>query len=107
MQEDGAQAHITFMSIPFKDHKLRYSHVQEHLYALVRAMKNFKFYILHSHAIVYVSDIMVKSILTKYYVGCNIKGSWFMKVQECGIEIIPIKIFKGGGLCKLLVANKA
>ena len=66
MQEnkEGIQAPIAFMSVPLKNQELKYSHMEKHAYAVVKALKNFRFYILHSHSVIYVPDVAVKSILT-------------------------------------------
>lgn len=61
MQEnkEKIQALISFMSIPLKNQELRYSQMEKHAYAVVRALKNFRFYVLHSHSIIYVPDLPV------------------------------------------------
>ena len=66
MQEndEGIQAPIAFMSIPLKNHELKYSQIEKHAFVVVKALKNFRFYILHSHSIVFVPDTIVKSALT-------------------------------------------
>lgn len=66
MQEndEGIQAPISLMSTPLKDHEFRYSQMEKHAYVVVRALKNFRFYVLHSHYVVYIPDCLVKSILT-------------------------------------------
>ena len=66
MQEskEGMQALISFMSMSLKDQELRYLQMEKHAYAVVRALKIFKFYILNSHLVIYVPDSAVKSILT-------------------------------------------
>ena len=66
MQEndEGTQGPIAFMSIPLKNHELKYSQIEKHAFAVVKALKFFWFYILHSHFIVFVPDVVVKSVLT-------------------------------------------
>ena len=66
MQEndEGIQAPIAFMSVPLKNHELKYSQIEKNAFAVVKALKNSCFYILHSHSIVYVPDVPVKSVLT-------------------------------------------
>ena len=63
--DEGVQAPIAFMSVPLKNHELKYSQIEKHAFAVVKALKNFQFYILHSHSIVYVLDEAVKSVLTQ------------------------------------------
>jgi hypothetical protein len=66
MQEnkEGIQAPIAFMSMPLKNQELKYSQIEKHAYAVVKALKIFRFYILHSHLVIHVPDVAVKSILT-------------------------------------------
>ena len=39
--------------------------MEKHAYALVKALKEFKVYILHSHSVVFVPSAAVKDILTQ------------------------------------------
>ena len=66
MQEndEGIQAPIAFMSVPLKNHKLKYLQIEKHAFTVIMALKKIHFYILHSHSIVHVPDVIVKSILT-------------------------------------------
>ena len=67
MQEndEGVQASIAFMSMLLKNHELKYFHIEKHAFAVVKSLKKFQFYILHSHSIVFVPDVAVKSVLTQ------------------------------------------
>lgn len=107
MQEnnEGIQVPISFMSSPLKDHELRYSQMEKHAYEVVRALKNFKFYVLHSHLIIHVPNSTVKSILTRQEIGCNTRGVWIAKVQEYDIELKPTKLVRGNVLCKIISEN--
>ena len=90
------------MSLPLKNQELRYSQMEKHAYAVVRALRNFRFYVLHSHSIIYVPDPIVKSILTQQDVGYNNRGVWIDKVKECDLEIKPTKLVRGNSLCKAI-----
>ena len=67
MQEnkEGIQAPISFMSMPLKNKELRYSQMVKYAYVVVKDLKNFRFYILHSHSMIHVPDPTVKNILTQ------------------------------------------
>lgn len=67
LQKDdaGVEAPIAFMSVPLKKDELNYSLSEKQDFACVKAMKQFGYYILHSHSIVFVPDTTVKSILTQ------------------------------------------
>lgn len=108
MQEnnEGIQAPIAFMSTPLKDHELRFSQMEKHAYAVVRALKNFRFYVLHSHSVIYVPDSAVKSILTQQEIGCNTRVAWIAKVQEYDIDLKPTRLVRGNGLCKTIAENQ-
>ena len=103
---DGVQAPIAFMSVPLKNHELKYSQIEKHAFTVVKALKNFWFYILHSHSVVHVLDAAVKSILTQQDVGCNARGSWIAKTPKYDIEIKPTKLVRGNTLCGAIVKNK-
>lgn len=63
--KEAIQAPIYFMSIPLKNQELIYSQIEKHAYAVVRVLKNFRFYILHSHSVKHVLDFVVKGSLTQ------------------------------------------
>lgn len=94
------------MSIALKSHELKYSQVEKHAFIVVKALKNFRFYILHSHSVVHVPNVAVKSMLTQQDVGCNTKGTWVAKTQEYDIEIKPTKLVRGNTLCKAIAENE-
>ena len=81
MQENKEVIHVSiaFMSTPLKEHELRYSQMEKHAYVVLRALKKIRFYVLHSHYVVFVPDLSVKSILTQQEIGCNTRGAWIEK----------------------------
>ena len=83
---------ISFMSVPLKKHELNYSLSKKQAFVVVKAVKYFRYYILHSHFIVYVSSIAVKSILTQQDVVVNNRVTWVAKVQEFDLDIQPTKL---------------
>ena len=78
--EEGIQSPTIFISTPLKDYELRYYQIEEHAYAVVRALKRFGFYVLHPHSMVFVLDSIVKRILTQKEIGCNNRDTWIDKV---------------------------
>lgn len=58
------------------------------------------------HSIVFIPDVAMESVLTRQEVGCNVKGAWIAKIQECDIKIKPTKLVRGNALCKAIVKNK-
>ena len=69
--DQANQAPIAFMSISLKKHELNYTQIEKHAFSMVKALKQFMYYILHSHSVVYVPETIVKSILTQQEVGMN------------------------------------
>eukprot|EP00253_Pinus_taeda_P022208 PITA_22208 len=70
-------------------------------YALVKAIKDFRIYILYSHLIAYVPNFVVKDILTQEGLEGK-RGKWISNIMEYDIEIKPTNLIKGQGLAKLM-----
>ena len=64
-QEDQERP-IAFMSSPLKDAALKYSILEKHAYALVKAVNKFKHYILCNRILAIVSNSTVKSLLAQH-----------------------------------------
>lgn len=73
---------------------------------MVKAVKQFRYYILHSNVIVFVPNSAVKAVLTQQDVGINNRASWVSKIQEFNLDIKPTKLVRGQGLCRLMVENE-
>ena len=71
-------------------------------FALVKAIKDLRVYILYSHVIAYVPNAIVKDILTHNGIEGK-RGKWIATVLEYDIEIKPTKLIKGQGLAKLMI----
>jgi hypothetical protein len=70
-------------------------------YALVKYLKSFRIYVLHSRVIAYVPSAFVKEILIQPYIDGK-RSKWIAKIFELDLEIKPTKLVKGQGLDKLL-----
>lgn len=77
--------------------------MEKNVYIVERELKNFRFYILHSHSIVHVLDFAMKSILTQQEIGCKNRGSRVAKVQWYDIEINSTKLVHRNRLCREMV----
>eukprot|EP00253_Pinus_taeda_P023659 PITA_23659 len=75
--------------------------MEKQAYALVKAIKDFRIYILYSHVIAYVPSPIVKDILTQENLEGR-RGKWISNMLEFDIEIKPTKLIKGQGLAKLM-----
>ena len=61
---EGYKQPIAFFSKSLRDAALNYKIMEKQAFALVKAIKDFRVYILHSHTIAYVLNVVVKDILT-------------------------------------------
>ena len=68
---------------------------------MVKALKDFRVYVLHSKIITYVPSTSVKDILIQPDIDGR-RGKWITKILEFDLEIKPTKLIKGQGLTKLL-----
>lgn len=99
--DQGNEKPISFFSRALRDAPLKYQIMEKQAYALVKAIKDFRIYILYSHVISYVPNSMVKDILTQEGLEGK-RGKWIANILEYDIEIRPTKLIKGQGLAKLM-----
>ena len=69
---------ISFFNKAHKYAPLKYNIMEKQAYALVKALKDFRVYILHSHTIAYVPNIVVKDILSQDPDGK--RGKWIVVI---------------------------
>ena len=62
--DQGFEHPIAFFSKALRDAPLKYNIMETQAFSLVNVIKDFGVYILHSHIIPYVPDVVVKNILT-------------------------------------------
>jgi hypothetical protein len=87
-----------------RDAEVKYEIMEKQAYALVKALKSFRVYLLHSKVIAYVPSASVKDILIQPDINRR-RGKWIAKMLEFDLEIKPTKLVKGKGLAKLLVES--
>ena len=75
--------------------------MEKQAYALVKSLKDFRVYVLHSHIIAYVPSNVVKRILTQPDPEGK-RAKWIVVLLEYDIEINPTKLIKGQGLAKMM-----
>eukprot|EP00253_Pinus_taeda_P002515 PITA_02515 len=63
--DQGCEKPIAFFSKALRDALLKYKIMEKQAFALVKAIKDFRVYILYSHVIAYVPNAVVKDILTQ------------------------------------------
>jgi hypothetical protein len=101
---EGHELPIALFSQALRDAALKYIIMEKQAFSLVKAIKYFRVYILHSHIIAYVPNSVVKDILTQNSPDGKI-GKWIVVILEYNIEIKPTKLIKGQGLARLMVES--
>jgi hypothetical protein len=90
----GKEQPIAFFSKALRDAELRYEIMEKQAYALVKSLKAFRVYVLHSKIISYVPSTSVKDILIQPDIDGR-RGKWITKILEFNLEINPTKLIKG------------
>ena len=98
---DDFQQPVSFLSRALRDVELKYNPNEKQAYALVKALKAFCIYIVHSKVIAFVPNIVVKDVLLQLDIEGK-RGRWIAKILEFDIEIRPTKLVKGQGLAHLM-----
>lgn len=62
-KRDQLEKSIPFFSRTIRDTTLKYNIIEKQALALVKALKDFRVYILHSHILAYVPNTAVKDVL--------------------------------------------
>jgi hypothetical protein len=101
---EGYEQPISFFNKALRDATLNYNILEKQDFALVKAIKEFRVYILHSHTIAYVPNAVVKDILTQDNLDGR-RGKWIAVILEYAIEIKPTKLIEGQGLAKLMAES--
>ena len=92
---------IAFYRKDLRDSTLKNNIMEKQAYALVKALKEFRVYILHSHSIIFVPFVAIKDILTQAEPDGR-RAKWISTLLEYYIEIRPTKLVKGQGLAQLM-----
>jgi hypothetical protein len=92
--EEGQEKPISFFSKAFRDAEIKYEIMEKKAYALVKALKAFRFYVLHSRVTAYVPSASMKDILIQPDIDGR-RGKWISKILEFDLEIKPTKLVKG------------
>ena len=95
--DQGEEQPIEFFSKILRDGELKYDIMEKQAYSLIKALKDFIIYILHSHVVAYVPSSVVKSILTQPDIEGR-REKWIATLLEYDIEIRTTKLIKGQGL---------
>jgi hypothetical protein len=99
--DQGFEKPIAYYNKKLRDAPFKYDIMEKQAYALVKALKEFRVYILHSHTTSYVPSSSVKDILTQPNPEGK-RGKWIVVLLEYDHEIKPMKLIKGQGLERLM-----
>ena len=62
--DEGLDHPIAFLSKTLRDAELKYDPIEKQAYALIKSLKTFRIYILHSKVLAYVPSAAIKDVLT-------------------------------------------
>ena len=99
--DEGLDRPISFFSKTLRNDELKYDPIKKQAYALIKSLKSFRNYILHTKVISYVPSTSVKDVLTQTDIDGK-RAKWIAKLIEFDIEVNPTKLVKGQGLAKLM-----
>jgi hypothetical protein len=71
---------------------------------LVKALKTFIIYVMHSKIVAYVPSASIKEILIQKDIDGK-RRKWIAKILEFDLEIKPTKFVKDQGLARLLAES--
>jgi hypothetical protein len=100
----GLEKPISFFSRELRDVEVKYNIMEKQAHALVKSLKSFRVYVLHSKIIAYVPLASVKDILIQPDIDGR-RSKWIARILEFDLEIKPTKLVKGHGLAKLLAKS--
>ncbi len=103
-KDDGFEQPISFCSKALRDAALKYNIMEKQSFSLIKAIKDFRMYILHSNIVAYVPNAVLKDILTQNGPDGK-RGRWIAILVEYDMEIKPTNLIKGQGLAKLMVES--
>lgn len=92
---------IPFFSRTIRGATSSYNIIKKQALALVKALKDIWVYIIHSHTISYVPNVVVNDVLMQNDPERR-RGKLIVAMLEYDIEINPTNIVKGQGLVKLM-----
>lgn len=102
--DQGYEQPIAFFRKALRDAPLEYNIMENQAFSLVKGIKDFRVYILYSHVVAYVPNLVVMDILSQD--GPNGKrGKWIATILEYDIEIKPTMLIKCQGLAKLMAES--
>ena len=103
MQKDSNndERPISFMRTGLQGAELNYPKIEKQAYAVYKAVKHFRPYILTNHVIVFVPHPAVRSRFMQQELGER-RGKWMACLQEYDLEFKLTHTVKGQRLCQMV-----
>eukprot|EP00253_Pinus_taeda_P009950 PITA_09950 len=99
--QEKAEAPIAFFSSNLQGVELNYPDVEKQAYAIFKAIKYFRPFLLKTRTTIIVPFPTVRNFLVQKDVGEK-RANWITALQEYDLEIKPANIVGGQGFCKML-----
>eukprot|EP00253_Pinus_taeda_P036378 PITA_36378 len=95
------EAPISFYSSNLQGVELNYSEVEKQAFAVYKAVRHYRPFLLKAHTKVIVPFSSVRQLLIQRELEEK-RANWVTTLQEYDLEIKPAKIVRGQGFCRLL-----
>jgi len=99
INDHNFEALISFYSSNLQGTELNYSDVEKQAFAVYKAVKHYKPFLLKAHTKVIISFSAVRQLLIQRELGEK-RANWVTTLQEYDLEIKPTKIVRGQGFCR-------
>eukprot|EP00253_Pinus_taeda_P013700 PITA_13700 len=101
LNDHNLEAPISFFSSNLQGAELNYSDVEKQAFAVFKAVKHYRPFLLKTHTKVIVPFPAVRQLLIQKELGEK-RANWVTALQEYDLEIRPAKIVRGQGFCRIL-----
>ena len=96
INDQNLEAPISFYNSNLQGAELNYSEVEKQAFAVCKAIKHYRPFLLKAHTKVIVPFSAVRQLLVQRELGEK-RANWVTTLQEYDLEIKPAKIVKGQG----------
>lgn len=103
--KDGCEQPIAYFSKSLSPTEVKYEINENKAYALLKAVKHFRPYLVGAELIAYVPNAVGKDIFRQTKVTGK-RCQWINQIQEFNIELKISQAIKGQGLAKLMAGTK-
>eukprot|EP00253_Pinus_taeda_P013143 PITA_13143 len=101
LNDHNLEAPISFFSSILQGAELNYSDVEKQAFAVFKAVKHYRPFLLKTHTKVIVPFSAVRQLLIQRELGEK-RANWVTALQEYDLDIKPEKIVRGQGFCRIL-----